>query len=91
MPCKFESIEEARRRIVEEAREYRISYKGKVMFLTACHPVGGDSRLTATSIRGLPREEYFKYDTFDEMLDNFMVGDKRLRDIILKANIEIEL
>jgi hypothetical protein len=81
---KFKSIEEFNSELML-GNEFEIAYAGGNYHIECCSSKDSIEKFWVTNLNN---EVAVNYDTFDEMLDNFKVDGKSLREFILKAVID---
>ena len=75
---KFESIEVLRNKLLYE-NEFDLFYNGREYFIEI---IEENKSQLFTICSKLPDELLFEFDTFDELLDNFIVDEKSAREFI---------
>lgn len=86
MAGKFDSIEQLYNDLTVEWHEYEFTYKGKEYYL---NPIMIDNKIGFDI--GECGNFYLVYNTFDELLDKFIVDGKSFREFILDVDVTIEL
>jgi YHS domain-containing protein len=80
-------IEELRHKLDIKKTSSDLTYNGNVYFLCR-YP--GKSKIIFTIATNFQNENPYEFDSFDELMDNFKVEEKKLREIILDMDVEYE-
>jgi hypothetical protein len=80
-------IESLRHKLVTKKASSDLTYNGNVYFLCR-YP--GKSNLVFTIATNFQNENPYEFGSFDELMDNFKVDGKNLREVILDMDVENE-
>jgi len=84
---KFVSLDQLYYALTIMGYDYELLYNGQEYFLSWGKEEKPDAFSLATNFQN---ENPLLFDTFDDLLDNFKVGEKKLREVILDFYIEDE-
>jgi len=83
---RFVSLDGLYYALVKMCNDYQLTYNGQEYFLS-----WGKEKLETFSIAtSHQNKDPIIFNTFDDLLDNFKVGEKKLREVILDFEIDYE-